>query len=75
MKASILRVYSWLGPMQYWICKPRQAWKGAAVANFICAVGCLATFYYQTQPTVFKESDYDKTSLSSDCSALAAQTI
>lgn len=29
--------------MQCWIYKPRQAWKGAAVVYFTCAVGCLAT--------------------------------
>lgn len=72
MKARILRVLSWLGPMQYWICKPRQAWKGAAVANFICAVGCLATNLLIFS---FIESYYDKSSVSSDCSPLATQTI
>ena len=75
MKASILRVFIRLGPMQCWICKPRQAWKGAAVAIFICAVGCLATFLLIYSTYCIQQSDHDKTSLSSDCSALAAQTI
>lgn len=32
--------------MQRWTSKTRQARKGAAVAGFMCAVGCLATFLY-----------------------------